>query len=71
MVLGLGWSQFQLVDCYREYRLFVNCSWIEEGESDKGSVDQGGKNSSGYQGYCFGDSFEWLGRSVKLMVGLR
>ena len=71
MVLELGRSQFQLVDCYREHRLFVDCGWVEESESDEGPVDQGGKNFSGYQGYCFGDWFEWLGGSVGLMVELR
>ena len=71
MVLGLGRSQFQLVDCYRELCLFVDGSWIEEGESDEGSVDQGSENFGGYQGYFFGDWFEWLGGSVKLMVGHR
>ena len=70
MVLGLGRSQFQLIDCYREHRLFVDCSWIEEGESDERSVDQRGENTGRYQGYFFGDCFEWLIGSVKLMVGL-
>ena len=51
--------------------MFVDCSWIEEGESDEGSVDQGSENFGGYQGYFFGDWFEWLGGSVKLMVGHR
>ena len=50
--------------------MLVDCGWVEEGESDEGSVEQRGENSGGYLRYSFGDRFEWLKRFVKLMVEL-
>ena len=70
MVVGLGRSQFQLVDSYWGHCLFVDCSRVEEGESDYGSVDQGGKNSGGYLGDFICNLVGLVEGSVGQMVGV-
>ena len=38
--------------------LFVDNSWVEEGEFCKGSVDEGGEYVRGELGYCFANWVE-------------
>ena len=41
MIVRLSRSQFELVDGYWEYSLFVDGGWVDKGKSDDGSVYQG------------------------------
>ena len=53
MVFWMGRSHLQLVDSKWVGSLFVDNSWVEEGESCEGSVDEGGKYVRGKLRYCF------------------